>query len=129
MISECEHDFTLSTSQIKSLTFWVKFQIKNVGDRGTSIYNIGLFFRSDGKEYQWEKKYFRGPTIATVDNEKRWLEVHKVLDIRADFYDTYEGTDKEQIDCTFTIYHTHSSEKMKTVSHRRKEGKTTQVYA
>ena len=117
-VSKCEHDFTLSTSQIKSVTFWVAFQIKNIGDRGTSINDISLLFRSDGKEYDWKKKYFRGPT---VDSEKRWIEAHDTLNIEADFYDPYEGTDREQIDCTFTIYHTHSSEKIKTVSQRRKK--------
>lgn len=117
-VLKCEHDFTLSDSQIKSVNFWATFQIKNIGDRGTSINDMGLLFRSNGREYHWKKKYFRGPNEVS---EKRWIAAHDWDNIEADFYDTYEGTERKQIDCIFTIYHTHSSEKIRVVSQRRRE--------
>lgn len=116
-VLKCEHAFTLSTSQTQSLSFWVDFEIRNVGDRGTSINDIGLLFRTDGVEYEWKKKYFRG---LTSESQKRWLEAHDTLKIEADFYDVYVGEEKEQIKCTFTIYHTHPSEKIEALSQRRK---------
>jgi len=117
-VLKCEHDFTLSEGLAVTLTFWTGFEIKNTGDRGTSINDIGLLFRTDGLEYEWKKKYFRGPKVVS---EKRWLEAHDTLKVEADFYDTYVGEEEEQIDCTFTIYHTHSSEKIRVISHRRRE--------
>ncbi len=117
-VLKCEHDFTFSKSQIKTISFWAGFQIKNLGDRGTSVNDIELSFEDDEKKYQLKKWYYRG----TVEkSERRWINAHETIDIEADFFNTFEGTDKEQIDCTFNIYHTHGAKKVKTVSKRRKQ--------
>ena len=117
-VLQCKHDFTVSKSQIKTISFWAGFQIKNLGDRGTSINDIDLTFMDNGKEYRFKKQYFRG---LRKESERRWLNAHDTIDIEADFYDTFEGNDKEQIDCTFTIYHTHGSQTAKTISQKRKQ--------
>jgi len=120
-VLKCEHDFTVSKSQIKTLSFWATFQIKNLGDRGTSINDMDIIFEDNGKEYRFKKQYFRGPREAS---QRRWINAHDTMDIEADFYETYEGNDKEQIDCIFTIYHTHGATKVKTVSKKRKKNST-----
>lgn len=116
-VLKCEHDFTLSTSGIKSISFWAEVQIKNLGDRGTSINDMDIIFEDNGNEYRLKKKYFRG---LTEESKRRWINAHDIIDIEADFYETFEGNEKEQIDCTFTIYHTHGAEKVKAVSQKRK---------
>jgi hypothetical protein len=125
-VSKCEHDFTLSTSQVKTISFWVTFQIKNLGDRGTSINDVGLFFRSNGNHYRLKKRYFRG---LTVESERKWINAHETMDIEADFYETYEGNDKTQIECTFSVYHTHGAKKVTTVSQKRGPQPPTVIYA
>ncbi len=117
-VLKCEHNLRVSKSQIKTISFWAGFQIKNLGDRGTSVNDINLSFEDDGKKYQLKKRYYRGTFL---ENERRWINAHDTIDIEADFYNTFENNDKEQIDCTFTIYHTHGAEKVKTVSQRRKQ--------
>lgn len=113
-VLECEHNFGMSESQTM-LTFWVKFQIKNRGDRGTSINDIDLTFEDDEKEYCFKKQYFRGQ-----GGERRWVNAHDTIKIGADFYEPFEGSEKEQIECTFTLYHTHGAKKnIKSISQRR----------
>jgi hypothetical protein len=115
-VSKCEHDFALSTYQIRTISFWAKFQIKNQGDRGTRINDIGLVFSVDGKECRLKKQYFHGQGRET---ESRWIEAHDIEDIEADFWEAFEGSEKERIDCTFTIYHTHGAEEVEAVSIKR----------
>jgi hypothetical protein len=117
-VLKCEHDFTVSKSQIKTISFWAEFQMKNLGDRGTSVNDISLSFEDDGKKYQLKKRYYRG---TFVESERKWINAHHTMDIEADFYDTFEGNDKEQIDCTFTIFHTHGAKNVKAVSQKREE--------
>jgi len=115
-ILKCEHDFAVSKSKIKTVSFWVELQIKNLGDRGTSINDIDLNFEDDGQNYHL-KGYFRGNV---EDSQRRWISPHETINISVDYWITFEGNDKEQIDCTFTIYHTHGSQNVKTISQKRK---------
>lgn len=125
-VPKCEHDFALSTSQIKTISFWVTFQIKNLGDRGTSINDVDLSFKNDGKQYRLRKKYFRG---LAVESERKWINAHETMDVEADFYETYEGKQKAQIECTFSVYHTHGAKKVTIISRKRGPQPPTVVYA
>lgn len=117
-VLKCKHDFTVSKSKIKSISFWIEVQTKNLGDRGTSINDMDIAFEDNGKTYRLKKKYFRG---RLKEQNKRWINAHDTIDIEAHFYETYEGNDKEQIDCTLTVYHTHGSKDVKTLSQRRSQ--------
>jgi hypothetical protein len=104
-VTNCEHNLPaiIGFSQHGDMSFWARFQIKNVGDRGTSINDIVLSFKVDGKKYQFHKKYFRGLQVP----ENRWIDAGQTIDIEADFNEQFDGTEEDQITCTFTIYDTH----------------------
>jgi hypothetical protein len=117
-VLKCEHDFTVSKEQVKSISFWTDFLIKNKGDRGTTMIDMELAFEVAGQQYELKKQYYRDRYV----NEKRiWISPHETLDLSTGFWGAFTGSDEEQIDCTFTIYHTHGAERMRAVSQRRKE--------
>lgn len=46
-VTKCEHKLipsSMSNSNVKTLNFWTTFQVKNLGDRGTRITDVGLTF-------------------------------------------------------------------------------------
>lgn len=121
-VLKCEHSIKVQTNRVRTITFWAEVQVKNVGDRHTSVYDMSLAFEDNGNKYSFKKSYFRD----LPSQERILIPAHDVVNIRADFYERYEGNDKEQIKCTLTIYHTHKTEAVKTVSQKVKtnEGKT-----
>lgn len=119
-VLSCEHSFTISKSNVKTVSFWVEFQAKNFGDRGTTLNDVGLGFGKLGKS-EYRKQYWRlGKEY--VPNDKMWINAHETRDIGADFVAIeFPSEDKEQIDCTFTIYHTHGAEKVGCISMRKQK--------
>lgn len=113
-VLQCEHDFEPKRNQI---SFWTKFQIKNFGDRGTSINDIDLVFISDYQEYCLRRQYFREPRKRS---QRRWINPHETIDLEVDFYEEHRGLVGDRINCTFSIYHTHGAETVKTISQKRK---------
>lgn len=115
---KCEHDYAVSLSGIRTISFWTDFMIRNVGDRGTSINDMDLDFEDNGQKHHLKKQYFRDRPVA----EKRiWISPHETLDLSADFYQNFQGNEKEKVDCHFTVYHTHGADNIKVVSQKRKE--------
>ena len=100
-VTGCQHKFAVSKSQ-KFIEFFAEFHICNVGDRGTRVNDIGLSFRVGEKEYQMKKSGYWNGT-----GESKWIDAHDNADIDANFYAEYESDEKDQLDCVFTIYHTH----------------------
>jgi hypothetical protein len=117
---KCEHDFAISKSQAKTISFWTEFQIKNLGDRGTTVNDIGLTFVDDGKEYNFKKQYYRG-RYGTGETQRKWINAHETMSVEADFFEPYEGNERDQIECTFTLYHTHGAEHVESISHKKRE--------
>jgi len=117
-VLECMHDFEISPRQVKTISFWTTFEIRNLGDRGTTVNEIELDFLDNGREYRFKKQYFRG---LRTESESRWINAHEIINIDADFYDRFEGNDREQIECTFTIYHTHGAKTAQCISNTRRE--------
>lgn len=111
-VIDCQHTFTVSTSQIKMVELFAEFHINNVGDRGTRINNIGLSFKIDKKEYSLKKAYWN------ATGESKWIDAHDNTDIGANFYVKYESDEKDRLNCVFTIYHTHNPCKVKFISER-----------
>jgi hypothetical protein len=109
----CEHSIESERSQI---SFWATFQMKNLGDRGTSINDVDLVFVSDNKEHLLKKILFRPMEYS----QRRWIDPHETIDLGADYLGKYEGEVKEKINCTFLIYHTHGRKKIRALSQRRK---------
>ena len=114
-VVKCEHNLPalIGDSQKKDINFNAEFQIKNVGDRGTSINDVVLSFTVDGKKYQFHKKYFR---FKSGVHKSIWIDAHNTIDIEANFNEQFGGTEENQIDCTFTIYDTHKAYPFKAVS-------------
>ena len=84
-VLSCEHDFEPKRNQ---LSFWTKFQIRNLGDRGTSLNDIDLVFISDNKRHLLKKQYFRGPVEAS---ERKWINPRETMDLEVDFWEEYQG--------------------------------------
>lgn len=110
---KCEHHIEPERNQI---SFWVQFQIKNLGDRGTSVNDVDLVYVSDNKEHCLKKIYFRPMEFS----RRRWINPHETIDLGADYLGEYRGEVKENIDCTFLLYHTHGKETLKATSQTRK---------
>jgi hypothetical protein len=119
-VLSCEHSFTISKSNVKTVSFWVEFQAKNLGDRGTTLNDVGLNSDKLGKG-QFRKQYWRlGEQY--VPDDKMWINAHETRDIGADFVAIeFPSEDKEQIDCIFTIYHTHGAKTVQCISNTRRE--------
>ncbi len=119
-VQSCEHHFTNPAPSLKNVSFWVKFQIRNVGDRGTTIIDVGLTL-----DDYWEKGHFKKlfwyANEKLIEDGKIWLNAHDVVDIRADFVAIdYPSEDKDLLGCTFVIYHTHGAKTVEYMSQKRK---------
>ena len=115
-VFECLHNFTVSKSKIESILFWAHLQIKNLGDRGTSINDVELTFEDEEKEYRLRKEYFSAGELAGT--KRKWINAHDTIEIKPYFREIFEGNDKEKIDYTFTIYHTHGAEEIDGTSQK-----------
>jgi hypothetical protein len=120
-VLKCEHSIKLQTNQVRTITFWVEIQIKNIGDRHTSVYDMSLAFQDNGNKYSFKKDYFRD---MPPQEQRILIPAHDVVNVAADFYQRYQGNDKEQFGCTLAIYHTHKTEVVKTVSQRVKRNES-----
>jgi hypothetical protein len=129
-VANCEHNQFFQTDiHHVAINLWAKFQIKNVGDRGTSINDIVLSFMVDGKKYQFHKKYFRSSkdfqTTSDLENFKPsqsiWIEAHDTIDIDAGFNEQFDGREENQIVCVFTIYDTHKTYRVRAISKNKKK--------
>jgi len=114
-VLRCEHDFE---EEKKTLSFWADLQIRNLGDRGTDILGIDLAFEDDEQKHNLKLEY-QSPVFE--DDLIKWIRPHETIEKSQTAFTIYEGDVKEQIDCTFTIYHTHGAEKVEAVSERRKQ--------
>lgn len=66
------------------------------------------------KPYTFKKKYIRDSKEDSV-----WVEAHDTLDFSADFYEVFDGEEKDQMECIFTLYHTHGPTTAEAVSKKR----------
>jgi hypothetical protein len=113
-VTECKHKITLSAdAKSKTLYFWATLLIKNRGDRGTRITDSKISFSVGDKDYCYSKKYFRG---IKPDTESKWVEAHDTIELSADFYEVYDGEEKNQIKCQLTLFHTHGITKADVTS-------------
>jgi hypothetical protein len=112
-VLRCEHSFEKET---KALSFWSEMELRNLGDRGTDVLGTDLRFEEDEKEYTL-KMSNQEPVIE--DDLIRWIRPHETIRTVQTTFLKFEGAPKEQIDCTFTIYHTHGAEKIKAKSQKR----------
>ena len=112
-VMSCEHNFEKET---KALSFWSEMELRNLGDRGTDILGIDMKIKDNGNEYTL-KMSNQEPVIE--DDSIKWIRPHETIRTFQTAFIKFEGTPSEQIDCIFTIYHTHGAEKIKAKSHKR----------
>jgi hypothetical protein len=110
---KCEHSVRVSTKNIKTLSFWTQLEVKNVGDRGTSINDAQIEFEDSGKKYIFKKQYFEDATSRNV-----WINPHETTYIGVQFWGAFDGADLENLNCTLKVYHTHGCRNV-TVTSRR----------
>lgn len=95
-------------------------EISNRGDRGTTINEIEVNFEVEGKKYSLKKSQFRIPYGISrgyhLDEKRRWINPHETIEVLPDFSQELEIVEKDNIDCTFKIYHTHGSLNCETTS-------------
>ena len=119
-VTECKHSFTPSRVVYgkKDINFRVIFHIRNVGDRGTRISDMNLSFTVDGESYNIRRPLFGANNL--IDTTTRWIEAWDNTDITAQFCSEYKSAEKDQLSCTFTIYHTHNPCKIKGIVSEKK---------
>lgn len=54
-----------------------------------------------------------------VPESTKWIEAHDIANIAAYSAETAENGEKERIECTFEIFHTHGAKEVKTTSIRQ----------
>ena len=112
-VLKCEHDFEKET---KALSFWSEMELRNLEDRGTNILGIDLKFEYNEKEYNLKMS---NQELVVSDDLIRWIRPHETIRTVQTTFIKFEDKIKEQIECTFTIYHTHGAEKIKANSQKR----------
>ncbi|MCW4016998.1 MAG: hypothetical protein NWF06_11565 [Candidatus Bathyarchaeota archaeon] len=113
-VLSCEHYFENET---KVLSFWSETELRNLGDRGTDMLGIDLKFEYKEKDYNL-KMSNQEPLVE--NGSIRWIRPHQTIRTFQTAFIKFEGPPKEQLDCIFTLYHTHGAEKVKAKSQKRK---------
>jgi hypothetical protein len=112
-VLNCEHHFEKET---KAFSFWSEMELRNLGDRGTDILGIDVKFKDKEKDYTL--KMSNQEPVVEVDSIK-WIRPHETIRTFQTAFIKFEGIPEEQIDCNFTIYHTHGAEKLRAKSYKR----------
>lgn len=112
-VLSCEHSFEKET---KALSFWSEMELRNLGDRGTDILGIDVKFEDDEEKEYSLKMSNQEPDVE--DDLIRWIRPHETIRTVQTTFLKFESTPKEQIECNFTIYHTHGAEKIKAKSQK-----------
>jgi hypothetical protein len=126
-VLNCEHDLPnlVGESQMKDINFWVRFQLKNIGDRGTRIVDIILEFAVGGKKYQFHERNVSSEawgitkdSVQFANPNIRWVKAHDSIPITANFNGAFDGREENQIDCTFIICDTHEEYTVTAISRK-----------
>ena len=112
-VLSCEHDFA---HESKALSFWSEMELRNLGDRGTNILGIDVKFRAKEKDYTLKMS---NQEPDSDDDSIRWIRPHETIRTFQTAFIKFEDKPEKQIDCIFTIYHTHGAEKIRAKSHKR----------
>ena len=111
----CEHDFRKETNM---LSFWSELEVRNLGDRGTNILGIDLMFKYKEKDYTLK---MTSQEHDIENNVIKWIRPHETIRILQIAFTKFETKPTSIIDCTFTLYHTHGAENIKTKSQKREK--------
>ena len=111
----CEHDFIKETNM---LSFWSELEVRNLGDRGTNILGIDLMFKHKEKDYTLKMTNHEHDI---ENNSIKWIRPHETIRIQQIAFTKFETKPINNIECSFTLYHTHGAENTKTKSLRREK--------
>jgi hypothetical protein len=115
-VTNCEYTISFDSAiHHRAINFSAKFQIKNVGDRGTNINDIVLSFKVDGKE-QSINPFYTHELESSKLNQRLWIEAHGIIDIEASFNGQFDGTEEDEMACIFTISDTHKTYRVRAIS-------------
>ena len=99
--------------ETKALSFLSEIEIRNLGDRGTNILGVDLKFDYKNTEF--------GLKMVSQDEhtEKlnmQWIRPHETIRTTQIALTRLDDNPQKQIQCTFTVYHTHGAEHLKSKS-------------
>ena len=110
-----EHNFQKETNV---LSFWSEIEVRNLGDRGTNILGMDLMFEYNNKEYALK---MTNQEQNTENSSIKWIRPHETLRTLQVAFTKFETKPLNNIYCTFTIYHTHGTEKIKAKPQKREK--------
>jgi hypothetical protein len=106
----CVHEYEKET---KALSFLCELEIRNVGDRGTNILGVDL-------KFDYKKTEYGIKTISqdedTPNTNLKWIRPHETIHVTQIALTRFSELPKKQINCNFTLYHTHGAEELKVTS-------------
>ena len=91
-------------------------ELRNLGDRGTNILGIDVKFIAKEKECTLKMS---NQEPDSDDNSIRWIRPHETNRTFQTAFIKFVDKPEKQIDCIFTLYHTHGAEKIRAKSHKR----------
>ena len=118
----CSHHYQKSElfAPDMEIRFFSNLEIGNDGDRGTTIRKIELSFVDNGKKYVLEHLTYGkqseisddwGRKITQV--EYRWINPLETMGVTPLLVDKFDGVQKDEIDCIFTVVSTHKNYRVK----------------
>ena len=85
---------------------------------GTNILGIDLMFKYKEKEYTLK---MTSQEHDIENNVIKWIRPHETIRILQIAFTKFETKPTNIIECTFTLYHTHGAENIKTKSQKREK--------
>jgi hypothetical protein len=115
-VLSCTHSYSDSEKNVKMISFSLLLEIRNLGDRGTTIKDVVLSFWNSGQKYQSRMINFE----RLLDrSHSRWIEAHELVEVGLYAQERFDGTEERQIECQFQVFHTHGAIKVEGKSESR----------
>jgi hypothetical protein len=124
-VKYCNHHY--QKSEVFAPEMEIRFssilEIKNRGDRGTTLNKIELSYVDNGKKCILEDSTCGKQTEGTdcwgnkiTQVEFRWINPSETIGVGPVLVDEFHGVQKEEIDCIFTVFSTRKNYKVKFTS-------------
>ncbi|XES77674.1 MAG: hypothetical protein ACBZ72_02065 [Candidatus Bathyarchaeia archaeon] len=124
-VKEITHTFH-ETKSGKEIHFLVDLEIWNHGDRGTTINKIELAFSDDKKRHVLEQETRGRENMRTgffgtkiIEVERKWVNPNELIEENLNLTDEYTGSEKDDILCIITLYHTRKTLRSEAISKKK----------
>jgi hypothetical protein len=123
-ILRCDHLYaSTATSPDKFLKIWTSFRVSNTGDRPTKLKSISLKVTLEGKTRNLNTAIAElGEGTGSYNPEPdRWIQAHDFIKFVTLSTDTVFINPTQELNCVFTLSHTHSSIRITATSRMARE--------